>query len=132
MENEIIEIAKKKVKKKKDFYNHLAAFVAVGLFFFAMNMVTSDENPRLWFFFPMLPWGIGLAIHYFTTFGFPWDGALSPEWEEAELRKEIEKVRNTFGQSQLPPAEANDDFLDLNNPPAEKEKRGSWNREDLV
>lgn len=132
MDKEILKIAKKKVEKKKGFYSHLAAFIAVGTFFFAMNMVTSGNNPRLWFFFPMLPWGIGLMIHYFTTFGLPWNGALSTEWEASELEKEIERARRDKEAMLLPPPDQDEDFLDLNRPKRQKEEVPKWDKEDLV
>jgi len=136
MEQELLEIAKKRVAKKKGFYGHLAAYVAVGAFFFAMNMVSFEESERYWWFFPMMPWGIGVLIHYFTVFGLPFiDGnALSAEWEQKELEKEIRIARR---ERQLEDAsddnfQDDEDYLDLDQPLPKKEKRDNWDKEDLV
>jgi len=77
--------AQKRVKQKKGFFVHFAVYLSVGLFFFLMNLATFEGD--WWFFFPLLPWGMGLGIHYLITFGFPGSGVLSREWEEKELQK---------------------------------------------
>ena len=63
MEEYLFQKARKQVEKKKGFFNHLAAFLAVGFFFAAMNIFTFNEEDTIWFVFPMLPWSIGLIIH---------------------------------------------------------------------
>ena len=82
---EEIRKAKKKVKAKKEFYQHLMAFVIVNFFLLALNLVTSPFN--WWFHFPLLGWGIGLAFHYVDVFGIPGFDILSREWEDRELDK---------------------------------------------
>lgn len=82
--------ARKRVKAKKGFYGHLSSYVVVGIFFFAMNMLTDPFD--IWWPFPMLSWGIGLGIHYLTVFGFPGSGVLSKEWEDREMEKELRRV----------------------------------------
>ena len=112
MEEHLYKIAKKRVKKKKDFYGHLSAYIAVGLFFFMINMATFDGE--LWFFFPLFPWGIGLLIHYFSVFGLPWTGALTTEWEDKELAKEMESLRKATNNER---SQSNYDRLDLDERP---------------
>ncbi len=90
-------LAKKKVKQKKGFFKHLSAYLAVGSFFFALNMITDPFD--IWFVFPMLPWSVGLIIHYFNTFGFP-GGALTDEWEERELDREMRKLEYKVDEAQ--------------------------------
>jgi len=83
--------AKKIVRKKKAFYQHLAAYIAVIGFLMIINILSGDSEP--WFLFPAAGWGIGLSIHYFNTFGFPFTkGVMSPEWEDREIEKEMEKL----------------------------------------
>jgi len=86
------EEAKKRVKKKKEFYGHLAAFCAVGIFFFGMALVVGRDDPEAYigFSIPMLGWSIGLIIHYLNVFGFPGKNrVLSQEWEQKEIDKEL-------------------------------------------
>ena len=88
-----IKLAKKKVKKKKEFYEHLMAYVTVNIGLLLLNLLTSPG--RLWFYFPMLGWGIGLMFHYVDVFGIPGFGMLDKDWEEREMESELRKMRNT-------------------------------------
>ncbi len=89
---EEIQAAKKKVKKKKEFYEHLMAYVTVNIGLMILNLLVSPG--RWWFFFPMLGWGIGLMFHYVDVFGIPGFGMLDKEWEERETEAELRKMRN--------------------------------------
>lgn len=80
--------AKKKVKAKKGFYSHLAAYIVVNVFMFIL--VFYNEGSFGWLI-PMSGWGIGLAMHYFGVFGFPGSGLGSMDWEDREIKKELEK-----------------------------------------
>lgn len=140
-EQQIYKQAKKRVEKKKGFYKHLSAFIAVGFFFMAMNLLTffsGDADARvLWFFYPMLPWSIGLLIHYFTIFGLPGSRALSEEWEEEEMASEMAHLRWLQQRKLNPPAEEDnpeEQGLDLKELQKEKAKqaRADWQNEDLV
>jgi len=115
--------AKKKVKLKKGFFKHLSAYLAVGSFFLALNLITSPYD--LWFIFPMLPWSVGLIIHYFNTFGLP-GGPLTDEWEERELEKEMRKLDHKVDDVQ--PLEIEDE-LELKE---FKKLRKEWDDRDFV
>ena len=129
MEKKIYKQAKKRVNAKKGFYAHLVTFIAVGFFFFAINILTWQESRELWFFFPLLPWSIGLIIHYFAVFGLPGSGIGSKEWEAEELHREINRLRRRQG---LPPVveEETEEGLELRE--VEKTRRTDWNEEDIV
>lgn len=127
MSDPIIAAAKTRVKKKKSFFKHLAAFIGVGFFFFAINILTlSDGDREIWFLFPLLPWSIGLIIHYLTVFGFPGTGALTPEWEQKQLEKEIRDLRQKSGYTSSP----SPDELELRD--LAKEESSNWDSEDFV
>jgi len=81
--------AKKRVKKKKGFYSHLTAYISVNLFMIFLMTFTGGE-PLGWMI-PAFGWGIGLASHYVSIFGFPIIGVGGKDWEERELEKELEK-----------------------------------------
>lgn len=86
-EREQYESAKKRVKEIKEFYSHLLAYVVVNLFLMAVNLLTSPEY--LWFFWPMLGWGIGIAVHALKTFNLmPF---LGKDWEERKLKEFMEE-----------------------------------------
>jgi uncharacterized membrane protein len=53
----------------RGFQIHLAAYVAVNLLLIAINLLTTPTV--LWFFWPLLGWGIGILAHgaavYYTS-----------------------------------------------------------------
>lgn len=120
------ESARKRVKKKKEFYSHLGSYIAVGSFFFLLNIVTSPGD--WWFYFPMLGWGIGLVIHYFSVFGIP--GVMSSDWEEKALEEEMERIRRI--QEKSKPIEKEEDSLELKDLQKEKVRSKKWDETDLV
>ena len=139
-EQHIYKKAKERVEKKKGFYKHLSSYIAVGFFFMAMNVFTffkaGHDGPGVWFFLPMLPWGIGLLIHYFSVFGLPGSSALSEKWEEEEMAKELARLRRMRQGKLEAPAQEQEEGLDLKELEREKEKakqlRRDWEEEDLV
>lgn len=116
-----IQMAKKKVKKKKEFYEHLMAYVTVNIGLLLLNLLTSPGS--LWFYFPMLGWGIGLMFHYVDVFGIPGFGMLDKDWEEREMESELRKMRN-LDSPQLP--EEKEPELEL------KEMRKNYDDSDFV
>lgn len=46
---------------EKSFRAHLATWVVFSVFFFLINLLTSRDS--WWFYWPMLGWGVGLAMH---------------------------------------------------------------------
>lgn len=75
--------ALKRVKDVKDLYIHLGVYLIVNAGIFAINMLTSPDT--LWFYWPMLGWGIGLAIHAFSLVT---EGRFfGEEWEERKARE---------------------------------------------
>lgn len=131
MEDYIYRKARKRVQKKKGFYVHLSVYISVGIFFLTMNLATDPWD--LWFFYPMMPWGIGLLIHYFGIFGLPGkEKALTQKWEEREMEKEMRRLRRLEGMQEEDPP----DYLDLpdlrKEPEKAKTKTRRWNEDDLV
>ena len=82
--------ARNKVQEIKGFYGHLIPFVIVNLFLLYTNLKHSPEY--LWFFWPLLSWGIGLFFHAMKVFNFiPF---LNKDWEEKKLRYFIEQEKS--------------------------------------
>ena|SRR5579864_4318670 len=84
--NERYQRAQARVKQLRDFYTHAGVYVCVNIFLLALNLLTSPHV--LWFYWPLLGWGIGLALHAFTVFGT--DVILGKEWEEKKIREIME------------------------------------------
>ena len=108
-ENELLKRAKKRVKAKKDFYAHLGSYIGTMLFLCFINFMTSPGY--WWVIWPAAGWGFGLISHYFSVFGF--FGIQGDNWEEKELQKEMDRLRQKEG---YPPEEEPldlDERLDL-------------------
>lgn len=82
--------ALKKVEEIKGFYGNLAAYIAVNIVLMIINLATSPEY--LWFFWPMLGWGVGVLFHGLYVFNYvPF---LGKEWEARKMKQFIEEERN--------------------------------------
>ena len=77
------EAAKKRVEEIKGLYMHIGMFAIINLALFAINMITTPDT--LWFYWPLLGWGVGLVIHIFV---FVAEGRfLGPDWEDRKVRE---------------------------------------------
>ncbi len=134
MKQDAYKKARKRVKAKKGFFGHLSAYIAVGLFFFFINV--ADGLHDVWFFYPILPWGIALTIHYFAVFGLPGTDVMTKEWEDREMAKELrrygyepedmERNEDYLPEDYLPEEEEleEDEELDLREIRRERQQRG--------
>ena len=92
MENSNIEEdryyqARKRVEEIKGFYGNLVSYIIVNIGILVLNLVTSPNH--LWFYWPLLGWGIGVLIHGMIVFNcMPF---LSKEWEEQKIREFMQK-----------------------------------------
>lgn len=88
---EEVKKARKQVKKKKEFYQHLMTFVTSMAGLIILNMLT--EPTHLWFVYPLMGWGMAIIFHYVDVFGVPGFGMLDKNWEERELENELQRMR---------------------------------------
>ena len=51
---------------RSDFRTHLVVYGIINTFLLCINLLTSADH--LWFLYPLLGWGIGIAIHGYTTY----------------------------------------------------------------
>ncbi|MBS4040523.1 MAG: histidine kinase [Flavobacteriales bacterium] len=77
--------AKKRVEDLKGFYGNLFSYCLVIPLLIFINYQTYWEFK--WFFFPMLGWGLGLAMHALQTFGY------AQTWEEKKIKELMEKEK---------------------------------------
>ena len=79
--------ARKRVEEIKGFYGNLIAYVVVNIGLMVLNLLTSPGY--LWFFWPMLGWGIGVLFHGMKVFNYmPFFGK---EWEEKKIKEFMDK-----------------------------------------
>lgn len=83
-EEERYRRAKARVDEIKGFYLHLISFVCVNSFLFILNLIASPGT--LWFYWVLLPWGLGLLMHYLAVYG-PFSDYMTKEWEERKIRE---------------------------------------------
>lgn len=87
--------AKKHVEEIRGFYGHLISFVSVMLFLIFINLKYSEDH--LWFYWPMLGWGIGLFFHAVKVFN--WVPFMGKDWEQRKIQQFLEeekKKQNKF------------------------------------
>lgn len=86
------EIARKRVKKIKGFYTHLAAYICVNGFIVFIN-IQSLRGGESYFQFKNFTtaffWGIGLIAHGLSVFGT--DVVFGKDWEERKIKELMEK-----------------------------------------
>jgi hypothetical protein len=85
-EDQAYERAQKRVKELKSFYGNLISYCIIIPFLIILNLITSPRN--IWFYWPMLGWGIGLVAHGMSVF------AIGKGWEEKKIREILEKQNN--------------------------------------
>jgi hypothetical protein len=81
------ERAKKRVDEIKGFYQHLLVYVLVNIFLFVLNVLTSPRD--LWFYWPLLGWGIGVVAHAASVFAI--GGVWGKDWEERKIKQLMER-----------------------------------------
>jgi hypothetical protein len=82
--------AKKQVEEIKGFYSHLLSYVFVMLVLGGINVKYSPEH--IWFFWPLLGWGLGLFFHAVKVFN--WFPFLDKKWEEKKIQEFMEQEKN--------------------------------------
>ncbi len=92
MENQYTEeeryfIAKKRVEEIRGFYGNLISYIVVNCFLIVINLTTSPNH--LWFYWPLLWWGVGVVFHGLKVFNYmPFFGR---GWEEQKIKEFMEK-----------------------------------------
>ena len=88
-EERLREIAERRVDAKRGFRGHAMVYAMVNAGLATLNLLTSPGH--LWFMFPLVGWGIGLAAHGISVYGS------SPHDCEAEIARELERLRRGRG-----------------------------------
>ena len=64
--HDIDRLARRRAKAKLGWYIHAAVYLAVNLVLVAISVATG----RAWAIYPLLGWGLGLALHGLATWAF--------------------------------------------------------------
>lgn len=130
-ERDLYKEAEKRVKAKQGFYWHFGAFFIIGAFFFFVNAFLSSGY-ELWFYKPMIPWGVGIAFHYISVFGFPGLKFTTTDWQRQEIEKEMYKLDRdkSLRHGKVPPQR--EESLELDELEDLEEMRRYEEGEDMV
>lgn len=85
-DTEAYERARDRAEKKLGFYKHLAAYVVANGIMIAVDLTTSPD--KLWFFWPLGGWGIGLLLHGLSVFKPIDSSSLKQKMIDSELERE--------------------------------------------
>ena len=93
-DEDIYKKAAKKLRAKKGFIYHLIVYACIIGMLYAI-MYFAAGGLLLPVIITALGWGVGLAAHYFSTFGTQHLGFLgiNPNWEEEALENEIRRLK---------------------------------------
>jgi hypothetical protein len=97
---ELRKKAKKKVETKMSFYICAVVFSFTTLVLLMLSFYL--PGIAFWLRLPIPIFIMVLGILYLSAFGLPSTGALSEDWQEAEIEKEMTKLYREK-KSQLPP-----------------------------
>ena len=85
-EDEIYELAKKRVEAKKGFYGNLGAWAVVNTVLVIVWALT-DVTGYLWFLWPVCFWGFFFLVKFVLVFILPGRG------DKTAVEREAEKIR---------------------------------------
>jgi hypothetical protein len=77
------EIAKRRVS----FKNHLATYIVINAFLWAIWYFYSDGDHGYWPIYSTLGWGIGLMFHFLGAYVFPKENSVEREYEKLMRNK---------------------------------------------
>jgi hypothetical protein len=84
-DEELREMAIKRLKKRRDFSGHLLVYVLVNAFLVVIWAVTNVHG-FFWPVFPIVGWGIGVVMN-------AWDAFRYEEFGEERIRREVERLQ---------------------------------------
>lgn len=90
-DEEIDRLARRRAGAKMGWYAHAAVYVLVNLFLFAISEHAFGQ--RRWSVFPVLGWGLGVALHGISVFVLGAGSGL----RERLVEKERERLRRDRG-----------------------------------
>jgi hypothetical protein len=85
--NELLEEARRHVRRKRIFYLVLGIWIALSLMWFVIDM--TDDSSSVWFYWPMLGTGIAVAVTGIVLLGI--GGLFGTDWEQREIDKYLRR-----------------------------------------
>jgi hypothetical protein len=83
---EVERWAWQRVRSLRVFYSHLSIFLLAN---FALIMVDLSTPGEMWFFIPLLAWGLMVGLHAAQAYEMlPW---FTEDWEQRKVREYMER-----------------------------------------
>ena len=86
-DEEIQDLAKKRIKKKKEFRSHLGVYIGVNILLIVIWALSGAGHP--WFLWPLCIWGVFVVWGYFDVYVF----GKGMQSDKAEIEKEVEQIK---------------------------------------
>jgi hypothetical protein len=90
--------AKEQVKKLKEFYQHLTAYLIINIILIIIIGTSLEMGGESFWHFSTFTvaffWGIGLLFHAFGVFGLPF--VFGKDWEQRKIKEFMEKDRKEY------------------------------------
>lgn len=91
LDPEVRRRALQRLEERKAFRIHVTVYLAVMVFLTGIWLVSSGGREHYWPIWPMMAWGLGIALHFGSLF---WD----KEPTEEQIAAEAQKIRKQLGQ----------------------------------
>jgi hypothetical protein len=94
-EEKLFKEARKRVRRKKNYYSAIISYFAIGTFLTFLNWYTQrdEETIHWWVIWVWFGWGIGM---FFYTISFFKTGVIfGQDWEERKIKEEMEKMKRS-------------------------------------
>jgi hypothetical protein len=85
--SDVLEEARRYVRRKRIFFTVLGIWVALSLMWFTIDLL--DDSSSFWFYWPMLGTGIGVAITGVVLLGV--GGLMGVDWERREIDRYVRR-----------------------------------------
>jgi len=92
-EEDLLALAKKRIKLKRNMYSHIASYLVVNSFLVFVYFVTGDHSDDgiPWIIWPLAGWGVGLILDILSTVT-----DLRLTHDTKAVNKELEKIKRSM------------------------------------
>jgi len=91
-DDEIRKLAQRRVAAKKGFFIHLIIYIIVNALLVSIWAISGGGY--MWFLWAAGGWGVGVIFHCLGVFAFSREDS---DWEQNEIRKEMDKIKRNQG-----------------------------------